>query len=51
VIPPLGSIGLAICLALIIISVDTAFTLIHVGFNALTPVMTSDYDDRFSLHG
>ena len=30
---------------------DTAFTIVHVGYNALTPEMTSDYDERSSLNG
>ena len=30
---------------------DTAFTVVHVGYNALTPEMTSDYDERSSLNG
>lgn len=30
---------------------DTAFTVVHVGYNALTPELTSDYDERSSLNG
>jgi GPH family glycoside/pentoside/hexuronide:cation symporter len=30
---------------------DTAFTVVHVGYNSLTPEMTSDYDERSSLNG
>jgi glycoside/pentoside/hexuronide:cation symporter, GPH family len=51
IIPPFGELGLAIWYTLIIIAFDTAFTVVHVGYNALTPVMTSDYDERSSLNG
>jgi GPH family glycoside/pentoside/hexuronide:cation symporter len=30
---------------------DTIFTAVHVGYNALTPEMTPDYDERTSLNG
>ncbi len=50
-IPPLSQFGLAVYFTLIIIAFDTAFTIIHVGYNALTPVMTYDYDERSSLNG
>lgn len=30
---------------------DTIFTAVHVSFNALTPEMTPDYDERSSLNG
>jgi glycoside/pentoside/hexuronide:cation symporter, GPH family len=50
-IPPLSPTGLAIYYTLIIIAFDTAFTIVNVGYNALTPAMTSDYDERSSLNG
>lgn len=50
-VPPLASFGLAIYYAVAIILFDTFFTVVHVGFNALTPAMTHDYDERSSLNG
>ena len=51
IVPSFGQAGLAIFYALVFILFDTAFTLVHVGYNALTPEMTSDYDERSSLNG
>ncbi len=50
-VPPLGSVGLTIYYTLTFIFFDTTFTMAHVGYNALTPEMTSDYDERSSLNG
>jgi GPH family glycoside/pentoside/hexuronide:cation symporter len=50
-VPDLGQPGLAFYYALVFIIFDTAFTVVHVGYNALTPEMTSDYDERSSLNG
>jgi glycoside/pentoside/hexuronide:cation symporter, GPH family len=50
-VPGLGQLGLAIYYALVFILFDTVFTAVHVGYNALTPEMTSDYDERSSLNG
>jgi GPH family glycoside/pentoside/hexuronide:cation symporter len=50
-VPPLGSASLTVYYALTFILFDTAFTMVHVGYNALTPEMTSDYDERSSLNG
>ena len=50
-IPPFDQLGLAIYYALTFAVFDTAFTLVHVGYNALTPELTSDYDERSSLNG
>jgi len=50
-VPSLGQIGLAFYYAIVFILFDTAFTVVHVGYNALTPEMTSDYDERSSLNG
>lgn len=50
-IPPFSQAWLAVYYTLIIIAFDTAFTVVHVGFNSLTPTMTYDYDDRSSLNG
>jgi GPH family glycoside/pentoside/hexuronide:cation symporter len=51
IVPPLGQLGLAIYYALAFILFDTIFTMVHVGYNALTPEMTPDYDERSSLNG
>jgi len=50
-VPSLSQIGLAFYYAIVFIFFDTAFTVVHVGYNALTPEMTSDYDERSSLNG
>jgi GPH family glycoside/pentoside/hexuronide:cation symporter len=50
-VPPFGPLGLTIYYALTFIAFDTLFTMVHVGYNALTPEMTADYDERSSLNG
>lgn len=50
-VPPFGQMGLAIYYTLSFILFDTLFTFIHVSYNALTPEMTPDYDERSSLNG
>jgi len=50
-VPPFGPLGLTVYYALTFILFDTTFTLIHVAYNALTPELTSDYDERSSLNG
>jgi GPH family glycoside/pentoside/hexuronide:cation symporter len=50
-VPPFGQVGLAVYYALVFILFDTLFTIVHVGYNALTPEMTPDYDERSSLNG
>ena len=51
VVPPFGQIGLTIYYALTFILFDTVFTAVHVGYNSLTPELTSDYDERSALNG
>ncbi len=51
IIPPLTEPWLAVYYTLIIVAFDTAFTIVHVGYNSLTPTMTYDYDERSSLNG
>jgi GPH family glycoside/pentoside/hexuronide:cation symporter len=51
IVPPFGQLGMAIYYALAFILFDTCFTVVHVGYNALTPEMTQDYDERSSLNG
>ena len=50
-IPPFGPVGLTIYYALTFMLFDSAYTTIHVGYNALTPELTSDYDERSTLNG
>lgn len=50
-VPSFSQLGLAIYYAAVFILFDTVFTLVHVGYNALTPEMTQDYDERSSLNG
>jgi GPH family glycoside/pentoside/hexuronide:cation symporter len=51
IVPPFEQFTLAIYYALTFIMFDTAFTIVHVGYNSLTPELTSDYDERSSLNG
>jgi glycoside/pentoside/hexuronide:cation symporter, GPH family len=51
VVPPLKPLALTAYYTLTFILFDTIFTIIHVSFNALTPEMTDDYDERSTLNG
>jgi GPH family glycoside/pentoside/hexuronide:cation symporter len=50
-VPNYGEVGLAVYYALVFILFDTCYTAVHVGYNSLTPELTSDYDERSSLNG
>lgn len=50
-VPSLSQVGMAFYYAVVFIIFDTAFTVVHVGYNALTPEMTMDYDERSALNG
>ena len=50
-VPAIDQAWLAVYYAVTFILFDTAFTIVHVGYNSLTPEMTSDYDERSSLNG
>lgn len=50
-VPPLEPLTLMVYYAFTFILFDTTFTIIHVSFNALTPELTDDYDERSSLNG
>jgi GPH family glycoside/pentoside/hexuronide:cation symporter len=50
-IPPLGPRGLVLYYALTFMLFDSAYTAVHVGYNALTPELTVDYDERSELNG
>ena len=51
IVPRFDQLGLAIFYALAFMLFDTCYTAVHVGYNALTPEMTPDYDERSSLNG
>ena len=51
IVPALDQVWLAVYYAMTFILFDTAFTIVHVGYNSLTPEMTSDYDERSTLNG
>jgi glycoside/pentoside/hexuronide:cation symporter, GPH family len=50
-VPPWGPAGMVAYYAAAFVLFDTVFTAVHVGYNALTPEMTPDYDERSSLNG
>jgi GPH family glycoside/pentoside/hexuronide:cation symporter len=50
-VPPWGPLALTAYYTLVFILFDTVFTAVHVGYNALTPELTPDYDERSSLNG
>jgi GPH family glycoside/pentoside/hexuronide:cation symporter len=50
-VPSWGPLALTAYYAVAFILFDTIFTAIHVSYNALTPEMTPDYDERSSLNG
>ncbi len=43
--------ALAVYYTLTFIAFDTMYTVIHLGYNSLTPELTTDYDERSSLNG
>jgi GPH family glycoside/pentoside/hexuronide:cation symporter len=51
IVPSFTQIGLALYYSIIFIIFDTMFTMVHVGYNSLTPELTPDYDERSSLNG
>ena len=51
IVPALSQFWMAVYYAVTFILFDTTFTIVHVGYNSLTPEMTSDYDERSSLNG
>jgi len=50
-VPPLKPLALTAYYTLTFILFDTALTFVHVGYNALTPELTTDYHERSSLNG
>ena len=51
IVPPWGSWGLVAYYVAAFILFDTTYTAVHVSYNALTPAITRDYDERSSLNG
>ncbi|HRZ89471.1 MAG TPA: MFS transporter, partial [Spirochaetia bacterium] len=51
IVPPFRPLGAAVWYAIVFLVFDTCFTMFHVSFNALTPVLARDYDERSSLNG
>lgn len=50
VVPPLGDTGKFLYYLLMAVLLDTAFTMVSVPYTALTPELTSDYNERTSLN-
>ncbi|MEJ2207644.1 MAG: glycoside-pentoside-hexuronide (GPH):cation symporter [Anaerolineae bacterium] len=50
-VPSWSPLALTVYYAVTFMLFDTVFTAVHVGYNALTPEMTPDYDERSSLNG
>jgi GPH family glycoside/pentoside/hexuronide:cation symporter len=50
-VPDLPQVWAAVYYALVFILFDTSYTAVHVGYNALTPVLSRDYDERSSING
>jgi GPH family glycoside/pentoside/hexuronide:cation symporter len=48
---PLEGAALAVAYAVLLMAYNTAYTLITVPYGALTPALTSDYDERTRLNG
>ncbi len=51
IVPDISQLWKAVYYTLIFIFFDTSFTAVHVGYNALTPVLSPDYDERSSING
>lgn len=49
--PALPPLALTIYYTLTFILFDSTFTFVHVSYNALTPELTQDYDERSALNG
>lgn len=51
IVPPWGEWGRVAYYIAAFILFDTTYTAVHVSYNALTPAVTRDYDERSSLNG
>jgi len=50
-VPPFGTAGLLVYYTIVYVVFDTAFTVVHIAYNSLTPALTGDYDEQSTLHG
>ena len=50
-IPPWSDTARCVYYTCVLIAFDTAFTVVHIGYNSLTPQLTFDYDERSTLNG
>lgn len=50
-VPPFSPLGLAAYYTLTFIIFNSAFTFIRIGYYAMVPELTSDYDERISING
>ena len=50
-VPPFTPIGLTVYYTLTFILFNSAFTFVRIGFYAMVPELTSDYDERISING
>lgn len=50
IVPDLGDVGKFIYYLVVALLLDTAFTAVNVPYTALTPELTSDYDERTNLN-
>jgi len=50
-VPPLSPLGLTAYYTLTFILFNSAFTFIRIGYYAMVPELTSDYDERISING
>jgi GPH family glycoside/pentoside/hexuronide:cation symporter len=51
IVPDISEAYRVIYYTLVFILFDTCYTAVHVSYNALTPAVTKDYDERSSLNG
>lgn len=50
-VPSWSPTALVVYFTVVYVVFDTAFTVVHIAYNSLTPQLTSDYDEQSSLHG
>lgn len=50
-VPPFSPLGLTVYYTLTFILFNSAFTFVRIGYYAMVPELTSDYDERISING
>jgi glycoside/pentoside/hexuronide:cation symporter, GPH family len=50
-VPPFSALGLTVYYTLTFILFNSAFTFVRIGYYAMVPELTSDYDERISING